>query len=79
MNSFSRFALFWLVASSLLLPVAAFAQTATLHGQVTDPSGAVIPGAAISLAGGSALIQTQSSADGEYPSPFQRSLSLRAN
>ncbi|MGA2907780.1 MAG: carboxypeptidase regulatory-like domain-containing protein, partial [Terracidiphilus sp.] len=66
MNSFSRFALFCLVAPSLLLPVASFAQTATLHGQVTDPSDAVIPGAAISLAGGSAPIQTQSSADGEY-------------
>ncbi len=66
MNSFFRFARFCLVPASLLLPVATFAQTATLHGQITDPSGAVIPGAAISLAGGVAPIQTQSGADGEY-------------
>jgi Carboxypeptidase regulatory-like domain len=70
MNSFSRFAALSLAASSLLLPVAAVAQTATLHGQVTDPSGAVIPRAAISLTGsvapGAAPIQTQSGADGQY-------------
>ena len=62
----SRFAVFCLVSASLLLPVAAVAQTATLHGQVADPSGAVIPGAAISLTGGVAPIHTQSGADGEY-------------
>jgi hypothetical protein len=66
MNLFSRFSLFCLVAASLLLPVTAVAQIATLHGQVTDPSGAVIPGASISLTGGVAPIQTQSGAGGEY-------------
>jgi hypothetical protein len=70
MNLFSRVAVLCLVAAHLLLPVAAAAQTAALHGQVTDPSGAVIPGAAISLTGGAAPaaapIQTQSGADGQY-------------
>jgi len=66
MNFFSRFATLFLVAASLLLPVVAAAQTASLHGQVTDPSGAVIPGAAISLTGGVAPTQTQSGADGQY-------------
>jgi hypothetical protein len=66
MNSFLRFAIFCLVGASLLLPATAFAQTATLHGQVADPSGAVIPDAAISLSGGVAPIHTQSGADGEY-------------
>src|ERR1700722_12752435 len=66
MHFSSRFAALCLLTASLLLPVAAVAQTATLHGQVTDPSGAVIPGAAISLTGGAVPIQTQSGADGEY-------------
>ena len=70
MNFFSRIAVLCLVAASLLLPVAAAAQTASLHGQVTDPSGAVIPGAAISLTAGAAPsaapVQTQSGADGQY-------------
>jgi Carboxypeptidase regulatory-like domain len=70
MNFFSRFAVLCLVAASLLLPVAAAAQTASLHGQVTDPSGAVIPGAAISLTAGAAPaaapVRTQSGADGQY-------------
>ena len=66
MNSFPRFASLCLVPASLLLPVSAVAQTATLHGQVTDPSGAVIPGASISLTGGARPAQTQSGADGAY-------------
>ena len=70
MNLFPRLAVLFLVAASLLLPVAPTAQTAALHGQVTDPSGAVIPGAAISLAPGDTPaaepIQTQSGADGQY-------------
>jgi hypothetical protein len=66
MNFQSRVAVFCLVSASLLLPVAAVGQTATLHGQVADPSGAVIPGAAISLIGGNSPIHTQSGADGEY-------------
>jgi Carboxypeptidase regulatory-like domain len=66
MNSFSRFAALCLVFAFLLLPVAAAAQTATIHGQVTDPSGAVIPGAAISLTSGAQTLQAKSSADGQY-------------
>ncbi len=66
MNFFSRIAALCLVTASLLLPFAAAAQSATLHGQVTDPSGAVIPGAAISLTGGAQPLQATSSADGEY-------------
>jgi hypothetical protein len=45
---------------------AAVAQTGTLHGQVQDPSGAVVPGAAISLTGSPATLQTKSGADGQY-------------
>jgi hypothetical protein len=52
--------------AALLLPVAAAAQTATLHGLVTDPSGAVIPGASVSLTGGAQPLQAKSGADGQY-------------
>ncbi len=83
MNPFSRFAALCLVTASLLLPVAAAAQTAALHGQVTDPSGAVIPAAAISLTGGAAPIQTQSGADGQYAvrglAPGSYSISVTAS
>ena len=52
--------------AALAWPVGAAAQTGTLHGQVTDPSGAVVPGAAISLTGGAHPLQTKSGADGQY-------------
>jgi hypothetical protein len=53
--------------AALALPSCAAAQTATLHGLVQDPSGAVVPGAVISLTGGSAQpMQTKSGADGQY-------------
>jgi len=42
------------------------AQTGALHGTVQDPSGAVVPGAAISLTGGAQPLQTKSGADGQY-------------
>jgi Carboxypeptidase regulatory-like domain len=43
------------------------AQTATLHGQVTDQSGAVIPGAQVSLTGGEVLVKTTAADDqGRY-------------
>jgi Carboxypeptidase regulatory-like domain len=51
---------------ALAWPAAASAQTGTLHGQVTDPSGAVVPGAAISLTGGAQPLQTKSGADGQF-------------
>jgi hypothetical protein len=44
-----------------------FGQAAALHGVVTDPSGAVVPGATITLAGPSGFAQaTKSSSDGSY-------------
>jgi hypothetical protein len=54
------------IFAALAFTSTAWAQTATLHGQVQDPSGAVVPGAAISLTGGSQPLQTKSSADGQY-------------
>jgi len=50
----------------LALPPLAAAQTAMLQGQVTDPSGAVVPGARISLAGGEQTLQTESTRSGQY-------------
>jgi hypothetical protein len=42
-------------------------ETATLRGQVTDPSGALVPGATVSLtAGGSKAFSTQTGAGGTY-------------
>ena len=52
--------------AALALPSPAAAQTGTLHGTVQDPSGAVVPGAAISLTGGAQPAQTKSGADGQY-------------
>src|SRR5205814_5693374 len=50
-----------------LLAVSAFAQTATLRGQVTDESGAIIQGAKISVFGPGRLSRTGASAnDGSY-------------
>jgi hypothetical protein len=37
-----------------------------LHGQVLDPSGAIVPGASITLAAGKNAFTTKSSADGSY-------------
>lgn len=80
---FSRISALCLVIASLLLPATAAAQTATLHGQVTDPSSAVIPGAAISLTGGAQPLQATSSADGEYAfhaiAPGSYTVSVTAN
>src|SRR5215467_3857101 len=50
-----------------LLCVPALAQTATLRGQVTDESGAVVPGAKVVLSGSGRLSKTTSSGnDGSY-------------
>src|SRR3984885_2345800 len=40
--------------------------TGTLHGQVLDPSGAMVPDATVSLSQGSKVITTRSGADGAY-------------
>ncbi len=50
-----------------LLTIPTFAQTATLRGQVTDESGAIVQGAKISLSGPGRLSKTSTSAnDGSY-------------
>src|SRR5438552_2584416 len=50
-----------------LLTIPTFAQTATLRGQVTDESGAIVQGAKISLSGPGRLSRTGTSAnDGSY-------------
>jgi hypothetical protein len=55
-----------ILVSVLSLPV--LAQTATLRGQVTDESGAVVPGATVTLAGPAGLSKTTTAAvnDGSY-------------
>lgn len=46
------------VLLSILLASSAFAQTATLRGQVNDESGAVIPGAKVTVSGPGGLVKT---------------------
>lgn len=55
-----------LLLPAVALPVRAAAQTATLQGEVQDPSGAVVPGAGISLTHESQTLHTKSSASGQY-------------
>lgn len=62
----SYLAVFFLSLAAFPFPVAMLAQTDTLHGYVQDPTGAVVPGATVSLAGGAGNLQTRSSADGQY-------------
>ncbi len=67
MRRFLHFPVFVLAFAALSLPAFAAGQTSTLHGQVQDPSGAVISGAAVSLSqAGQTLQQTKSGADGRY-------------
>jgi len=50
-----------------LLALPALAQTATLRGQVTDESGAIVPGAKVTLSGPARLSKTGTSGnDGSY-------------
>jgi len=50
-----------------LIAISALAQTATLRGQVTDESGALVPGAQVSLAGPGGVSKTTTAAnDGSY-------------
>ena len=56
---------FWVAATLIALP--AFAQTVNLRGQVTDESGAVVPGSTVSLEGPRGLSRaTVSASDGSY-------------
>jgi hypothetical protein len=51
----------------LLMTAPVFAQTATLRGQITDESGAIIPGATVTLTGPSGLVKTLTTgSDGSY-------------
>src|SRR5436309_9659603 len=52
--------------AACLAAVPALAQTATLRGQVTDESGAVIPGAKVSLSSPAVSRDTTAASDGSY-------------
>ena len=55
------------VIFALLLSLPALAQTAILRGQVTDESGAIVPGARVELQGPSSLLKTTKAGnDGSY-------------
>jgi hypothetical protein len=56
-----------LLGMVLVLPVGLFAQAAGgLHGVVADPSGAVVPGADVTLTQGGVAAHSQSGQDGSY-------------
>ncbi len=56
-----------LICGFFLISAAAFAQTASLRGQVTDETGAIIPGAKVELSGPSGPVRTtRSNGDGSY-------------
>ncbi len=58
----------WVCALGLLLAVALFAQApASLRGTVTDPSGASIPGASVTVTGPGGLVRVaQTGNNGSY-------------
>ena len=55
--------LIYLVLAAFLVISPVVAQTASLRGQVTDESGAVIPGAKVTLTGPSGFVKTTTSAN----------------
>src|SRR5438270_10877175 len=62
--------LFPLIAAVLAFSIPLPAQTGGLRGQVTDESGAVVPGAVVSLAGPAGLTRTANAGnDGSYSFP----------
>ena len=66
MKRLFQFPALLLCFATFLFPVAAAAQTGTLRGQVTDPSGAVVPAAAVSLTNDTQTFNTKSGPDGRY-------------
>src|SRR5262245_38132911 len=50
----------------LLLPIPLMAQKAALRGQITDESGAIVPGATVELSGPSGVKATKTGRDGNY-------------
>lgn len=55
-----------LIVLTIAFPIQVAAQTGELRGAVLDPSGAVVPAAAITLSEGSTTLETRSGADGQY-------------
>src|SRR5256714_61823 len=76
----TRFLSILFVVCALAAP--AYAQSATVSGTVVDDSGAVVPGATVTLAGGSARQSTVSGAQGDYrftsvlPGTYQTTVTL---
>lgn len=64
----------YLIAASLLVlwSAMAFAQSASVQGRVTDPTGALIPGASVTVtnAASGVTLKTKTNNDGEYAVPF---------
>src|ERR1700761_5766487 len=48
------------------IPVVHAQNNPSLHGQVTDPSGAIVPGASVQLSGGGKTFSATSGGDGSY-------------
>ncbi len=55
-----------ILVAALLVQAFASAQSASLRGVITDESGAVIPGAAVTLTGPPGVVKTTSASDGKY-------------
>lgn len=55
-----------LLIALVLSPIAVFAQAGALRGQVLDPSGAIVPGASVTLTGGKNAFTVKSGQDGVY-------------
>lgn len=55
-----------LLIALVLSPIAVFAQAGALRGQVLDPSGAIVPGASVTLTGGKKAFTVKSGQDGVY-------------
>ncbi len=74
--------LFTFLLLTLVLHPQPGAQMGVLHGEVKDPSGAVIPGAQLAFSRGSQLLYTYSGSDGHYavriPAPASYTIKVTA-